>query len=324
MAMGSNNFRDSTEDRTRVRRLPRVGRSRLHVAIVLLSCALACGSNNTSHPNPGGGSDAATGDGAVSTGSPDASGDGAANAGGCTRADLTAAIDSYYKALAAHDPSMAPLASNVKYTESGTQLQIGDGEWKTAGAVTFKRSALDTQLCMSATESVIGDASGDLVYGVRLKVEGQKITEIETIPVHNGNYILVNPQGLASTSGDDWETVLPADQQATRDDLQAFIDTYFTQFPNGACNFAADCKRVEDGGTIPGSCTGLGVGCSDAGPGRSTMKARLHVIDVEAGITVGFTMFAGTYTDFHMFKVRAGQVHGVHALLASASSSGWD
>jgi hypothetical protein len=34
-------------------------------------------------------------------------------------------------------------------------------------------------------------------------------------------------------------------------------------------------------------------------------------------------MFAGTYTDFHMFKVRGGQVHGVHATLAKASMSGW-
>jgi hypothetical protein len=56
----------------------------------------------------------------------------------------------------------------------------------------------------------------------------------------------------------------------------------------------------------------------------ATMTARLHVVDVEAGISVGFTMFTGTYTDFHMFKVRSGLVHGVHAVLASASSSGWN
>jgi hypothetical protein len=58
--------------------------------------------------------------------------------------------------------------------------------------------------------------------------------------------------------------------------------------------------------------------------GAAGMKARLHVIDAEAGISVGFTMFAGTYTDFHLFKVRMGMVHGVHACLAKASSSGWD
>jgi hypothetical protein len=253
----------------------------------------------------------------------DASSDGASGGGGCTRDGLTAAIDAYYVALAAHDPSKAPLSSTVKYTENGMQVTVGNGEWKTAGAVKFKRSALDTQICTSVTESVIADTSGDLVYGLRLKLVSQQITEIETIPVHSGQYITISASGLVSTSSDNWEAVLAANQQATRDQLQTFIDTYFTRFPNGACNFASDCMRVEDGASI-GSCTGFGVGCSDSGSGTAAMTARLHVLDVEAGIAVGFTMFAGTYTDFHMFKIRGGQVHGVHAVLASATSSGWN
>jgi hypothetical protein len=218
---------------------------------------------------------------------------------------------------------MAPLSSSVKYTESGKVVQVGDGEWKTAAAVKFKRSALDTQICNSVTESVIGDSGGDLVYGLRLALVSGKITEIETIPVHSGQYITDSPQGLVSTSSDDWETVLPAAQQGARADLESLTDVYFSRFPNGACNFASDCTRVEDGQSV-GGCTGSGIACADSGTGASTMTARLHVIDVEAGISIGFTMFAGTYTDFHMFKVRGGQVHGVHAILASASSSGWN
>jgi hypothetical protein len=263
---------------------------------------------------------------AVATGSDSGAatpGDGAGGGGACTRAGLTAAINAYFTALAAHDPTMAPLSSSVKYTESGKVVQVGDGEWKTAAAVKFKRSALDTQICNSVTESVIGDSGGDLVYGLRLALASGKITEIETIPVHSGQYITDSPQGLVSTSSDDWEAVLPAAQQAARADLQSLMDVYFSRFPNGACNFASDCTRVEDGQSV-GGCTGSGIACADSGTGTSTMTARLHVIDVEAGISIGFTMFAGTYTDFHMFKVRGGQVHGVHAILASASSSGWN
>jgi hypothetical protein len=256
-------------------------------------------------------------------GGSDAPGDGTVGGGGCTREGLTAAINAYFTALAAHDPTMAPLSTSVKYTESGKQVQVGAGEWKTAAAVKFKRSALDTQICNSVTESVIGDSGGDLVYGLRLALVNGKITEIETIPVHSGQYITDSPQGLAGTSSDDWETVLPAAQQGTRADLQSLMDVYFSRFPNGACNFASDCTRVEDGQSV-GGCTGSGIACADSGSGVSTMTARLHVIDVEAGISIGFTMFAGTYTDFHMFKVRGGQVHGVHAILASASSSGWN
>jgi hypothetical protein len=243
----------------------------------------------------------------------------------CTRASLTAAINAYYTALAAHDPTMAPIASTAKYTENGKVVQVGQGEWKTAGAVKFKRSALDTQICNSVTESVITDSGSDLVYGLRLKLDNQKITEIETIPVHSGQYIIISAQGLAASSSDDWETVLPANEQSTRAQLQSLMDTYFTRFPNGACNFASDCMRMEDGSSAAGSCTGSGIGCTDSGSSSGGgMSARLHVIDVEAGISVGFTMFAGTYTDFHMFKVRGGEVHSVHAVLASAMSSGWN
>jgi hypothetical protein len=283
-------------------------------------------SADSGQSSSGAGSDAAgaTDSAPTSTGS-DASTDGSASGGACTRDSLSAAIDAYFTALAAHDPTKAPIASSAKYTENGMQLTVGDGEWKTAGAVKFKRSALDTQICNSVTESVIADSSGDLVYGLRLKLDAGQITEIETIPVIAGSYITISAPGLLNTAMDNWETVLPAAMQPTRDQLQMLMDTYFTQFPNGACNFASDCMRVEDGQSI-GSCTGAGVGCSPGSGSSFNMTARLHVLDVEAGISVGFTMFAGQYTDFHMFKVNGGdgQVHGVHAVLAQASSSGWN
>ena len=68
----------------------------------------------------------------------------------------------------------------------------------------------------------------------------------------------------------------------------------------------------------------LGLSCSmSMMMSRSGMPNRLSVIDVDAGLGVGFTMFQGKYTDFHMFKVRGGEVHSVHAVLAEADQSGW-
>jgi hypothetical protein len=273
-------------------------------------------------------SDAALADGSQSSGDSSTATAGDA-AGGCTRDNLTSAITSYFTALAAHDPTKAPLSSSVKYTENGATVQVGMGEWKTATAETFKRSALDTDQCESVTESVIGDSGGSRIYGLRLKLVNQQITEIETIIVlgtgsMTGDYIVNNPSGLAMSASDDWETVLPVAQQETRAQLQAFMDKYLTQFPNGACNFASTCMRLEDGASI-GSCTGSGVGCTSSSSGAAVLTPRHHVIDVEAGISVGFTIFIGGYTDFHMFKVRGGMVAGVHATLAEAANmmSGW-
>jgi len=269
----------------------------------------------TSNDDDGGAiADASSGDGG-----------GGSDNGACTRDKLSATVDAFYAAIAAHDGGTLKLSSSVKYTENGKTAKVGEGLWTNAGMVKFKRSALDTETCNSVTESVLPEGMTDRIFGLRLKSEGAEITEIETIIVRQGDYILNNPMALLNTKDDDWETVLPKDQQSTRDALMDLMNVYFTQFPNGACHFADDCERLEDGGSV-GGCTGLGIGCSmsGGGGGGAGMKARLFVLDVEAGISVGFTMFAGTYTDFHLFKVRGGEVHGVHAVLASADSSGWD
>ena len=54
------------------------------------------------------------------------------------------------------------------------------------------------------------------------------------------------------------------------------------------------------------------------------MEPRLIVVDVEAGLAAGFVMFMDQYTDFHLIKLSGGEVHGVHTILGSAGSSGWD
>ena len=64
---------------------------------------------------------------------------------------------------------------------------------------------------------------------------------------------------------------------------------------------------------------------SQSTDGTPVLKPRLFVIDVDAGITVGFTVFLGGYDDFHLFKVRDGEVQSVHAVLSNTNSmTGWD
>jgi hypothetical protein len=293
------------------------------------SGANAGGTNGATAGTSGGTSGSAASGGAGSSAiagmSASAGAGGSLSAGGCTRDNLKATIDAYFKALAAHDPSTLAVGTSVKFTENGKLLMLGEGAWKTAGALKWKRSALDTETCNSVTEAVIPDGSTDIPFGLRLKLQDQKITEVETIAVRSGDYFTAsNTMAMIATGSDDWETSLPADQRPTREALTMLIDKYFTQFPAGACNFASDCKRLENGFS-PGSCTaGLSCSMSSTGMGSAGMKPRLHVLDTEAGIAAGFVMFAGSYTDFHLFKVRTGMVHGVHAILAKATSSGWE
>jgi hypothetical protein len=50
----------------------------------------------------------------------------------CDRECLLDATDAYLAALVAHDPSLAPLASNVVFVENVTRKQPGEGLWQTA------------------------------------------------------------------------------------------------------------------------------------------------------------------------------------------------
>ena len=50
----------------------------------------------------------------------------------CNRTCLEGFANQYMEALVAHDPSRAPLAKNVKFTENGQELAVGDALWATA------------------------------------------------------------------------------------------------------------------------------------------------------------------------------------------------
>jgi len=259
-----------------------------------------------------------------------ASGGTGGSATGCTRDLLRGTITAYFTALAAHSSSTLPLASNVKFTENGKVMTLGQGLWMTAGAVKYSQSALDVEICSSATHAVVPEGNMDIPLALRLKLVDQQVTEIETIAVRPGDYKLsgaVQPTNTAmlisANSTIMWETV-PSGQRNTRAELTAWIDKYFRAFPMGVCNAVSSCRRLENGaGNF--NCAGGGAGgsCSSGPlPNPPAMVPRVLIGDPETGIAVGMTMFMGN-TDMHMIKMYGGQVYAVHAVLGGATSSGW-
>lgn len=251
---------------------------------------------------------------------------GASNPGGCTRALLESTVDAYFKALALHTPEGLPLATNVKFTENGKASKLGEaGLWKTAGALKYAHSALDTELCMSASEAVVPDGATDVPVALRLRLQDQKLTEVESIVVRASDYTAVDANPAALAASNDvvkWEEAVPADQRAKREELTGWMEKYFKQFPAGVCNTTSDCKRMENGG---GSfvCS-QGASCAASSAGQPVLNPRLVMADVDAGLGVGFTIFTGGYVDMHMFKMRGGKVYAVSAILANGTSSGWE
>jgi hypothetical protein len=276
----------------------------------------------------GGASGAPSSGGAPTT---DNGGSGDTGDASCSRDLLKSTVSAYFTALAAHDPSSLPLADNVKFTENGQATTVGTkGLWTTAGAVKGSFSALDTDTCNAATQAVVPDGSTDIPFALRLKLENQKITEIETIAVRAGDYKVSGSSFasdtnalLQSVSSVHWEDPVPAGMQNTRDEISAWVDKYFRDFPNGVCNTTQSCKRLENGGGSF-SCS-AGASCMMGAPsGKPAITPRLILVDVESGLGVGYDLFEGADDDTHMFKMYGGQVYAVSAILGAAGSSGWD
>jgi hypothetical protein len=282
----------------------------------------AGGSPNGGTQNGGGGAAGAAMGGAA--------GSGGAPSGECTRALLDGLLDDYFAALSAGDPSTLPLAANLKFTENAEVAQVGMTDfWMNAGDTKYSQRALDTEACSAAVHAVIPQGTTDLPVAVRIKVQGGELTEIETIVVRAGDYLVdSNPAAIIAIADEvGWHDEVPVAERATRQELTSWIDKYFRAFPAGVCNVTSACRRLENGGG-DFSC-GSGASCSASTPtSGGTFEPRVTVVDEVRGIAAGLTIFDYMTTghlDMHMMKMSGGQVHAVHAILRNTDGeSGWD
>ena len=278
----------------------------------------------------------------------------------CSREALRGLVDQYFAALAAHDPSGLPLVPNVRSTENGVEVAVGKGLWQTAGKALLRRVLVDTRQCgihASAvleepfTSTTVGPANAfsgkkplpaegtvrPILFGVRLRVEGGRISESESIIAREREFAF-DADGVLATKDQDWESLLPPEERSSRLAMVAAADDYFGMFaaaPVVHTPFASPCDRWENGmfatagGTaLPGEdgkaapmrahdCSPKGLVISNHGPRR-------FLVDVEAGVVVAFVHFAGSLPDFHVFKMRNGKVERINAVVGPSSASmGW-
>ena len=241
-----------------------------------------------------------------------------------TRESLQSITDKFFTALEAHKPSSLPLASNVRYTENGIDVPIGKGVWETAGKTTFKRGMIDTQKCGAHTQAIIEEKgqSKPMLYGVRLKVDKGKISEIEAIVVR-GEQVL-DVQAILDTKDQDWEDILPPEQRSSRLSMIAAADDYFELFVKeqkpkvSELAYSGICDRWENGLQTTKGGTNQGVempahNCSPVGFADMSHPPRRFLVDVETGTVVAYVLFNNVWPDFHMFKMRNGKVEWIQA-----------
>ena len=177
----------------------------------------------------------------------------------CNRACLEGVIDQYLKALVAHDPKMLPLSADVKFTENGQPLPVGDGFWKTAqGIGNYRHVFADPEVGQVALMGTMREANTNILMSVRLRIELGRITEIEAVYFKPGgggpnNIEAMDKSGKAE---DMWFKSIPPAQRLTRQQMIAIADGYFTGLQKndgkgingtGTYPFTNDCHRIENG-----------------------------------------------------------------------------
>jgi hypothetical protein len=181
---------------------------------------------------------------------------GAQGNAACDRGCLEGFVDRYLDALIKHDPSTAPLARDVRYTENGQRLAIGDGLWRSMKAKgTYRLFVSDVeagQVVLLGTvheEHANPAQSAPALIALRLKVARNQIAEIEMQIARNPESAqrveaLGQPHALFSQT-------IPANERMSRADLIKTADMYFTGMQQhdgmGTYPFTEDCNRIENG-----------------------------------------------------------------------------
>jgi hypothetical protein len=174
----------------------------------------------------------------------------------CDRACLEGFVDRYLDAVIAHDPKLAPLSKNVKFTENGQKLVIPDGLWNSmAGKGTYRLFVDDPQggsVAFIGTIKEEGRTPSEPVAGVialRLKLDNRQISEVETFVVRNPQTAeRLEKIGIPNHL---FLEAVPEGQRMSRADLIKTADMYFSgmQQNDGKAvyPFTDDCNRIENG-----------------------------------------------------------------------------
>ncbi|MEO8306902.1 MAG: hypothetical protein ABI616_02545 [Pseudomonadota bacterium] len=163
----------------------------------------------------------------------------------CDRGCLTGVIDQYLAALVARDPAKLALAGNVKYTENGTPLRVGEGLWQTAtGLGDYKMYVADPVAGQIGFVGEVREGSEATMIGLRLKVEQGKIGEIEAVI---GRSFRSKHPSMVTQPRAAFSQVVPPGQRLSREQMIATVNANFDGIlANNGDIYAPDCQRIEN------------------------------------------------------------------------------
>ncbi len=169
------------------------------------------------------------------------------SASACDRTCLEGFVEQYLGALMAHDPARLTVTRDVRFTENGQQLELGEGLWRTAsGKGTYHLTVPDVAGGQVAWLGSIREAGTPAMLALRLAIRNRRIAEIETLVQRSDRSAL----GFEKI-GYRWTEIIPPAERMPRDELVRVANLYFSGIElndgKGVYPFAPDCNRIENG-----------------------------------------------------------------------------
>jgi len=237
----------------------------------------------------------------------------------CERACLENMVDRYLEAMVAHDPNRLPLTVDVRFTENGQELRLGDGLWGTAsGPGKYKLYVSDPDAGQVGFLGTVFENGIPIYMALRLRVEHGLISEAETILARPGNAPAAFPPAGKTLEERgrpraQFLRTAPRGERMAREDLVRVADSYFTGLAGNTgrntAPFARSCERWENGvqttnnpnlgGTSAnsGSPNIIAMNCEDQQKSgffpfvTSIRDRRFPVVDRERGLVFSFAFF---------------------------------
>ncbi|HEX7235858.1 MAG TPA: hypothetical protein VF405_02780, partial [Gammaproteobacteria bacterium] len=167
----------------------------------------------------------------------------------CVRGGLQRAVNLYVEAQTKGDTSGLPLANAVGYIENMERADINAGVIKKALKIDHHRSLLDEATCQTFTEVIVTDAANPYVLGTRMRINHDKIVEIEILWTTTGYWLFNAENYLKYSSMEDWSPI-PAEKRDSRETLVGAANAYLDAFLEGKIDLVPwgfPCQRTEGG-----------------------------------------------------------------------------
>jgi hypothetical protein len=257
--------------------------------------------------------------------------DSVAMASECDESCLDSLADGYLAALVAHDPSRLATTKDVRFTENTVELPYGQGLWTTASKLKAYRHIIpDPESGQVGLYAAIEENGTGALLAARLKLRGERVSELETIVVRAGdmgNFLRTD----ATEVMPGFREVVPEEQRASRQELVWAANQYFEGLERSSGDivpFSDQCRRFENGtqtagqpppGTPPrppmtlpdGKTWSMPSGCKASFNTKMFTyisridHRRFEIVDRSRGIVMAFVMFQ------HEGNVKEADVPGV-------------